>query len=174
MRGSRGFAMSSHQEPSGQYTAENAELDTESGSGVSNPGSRAARVKDQISEFAENAKSQASAALQPIANNARSMAEEQKSRGAARMGDIAQALHSAADQMAEEVPFASDYVHSAATRLEETSRMLRERSVEDLAQMAVEFAEERPLLYVSGALAAGFLVARLLRSSADLEDEGEE
>ena len=165
--------MSSHQAPSGPHVAETAELDTEIGS-TGTAESRARRVKGQISEFAETAKSQASAALQPIANNARGMAEEQKSRGAARIGDIAQALHSAADQISEEVPFAADYVHSAATKLEETSTMLRERSVEDLAQMAVEFAEQRPLVYVSGAVAAGFLVARLLRSSVALGDEDEE
>lgn len=166
--------MSSHQEPSGQYAAEGADLGTENRSSGEGSGSRASRVKGQISEFAETAKSQASAALQPIANNARSMAEEQKSRGAARIADIAQALHSAADQMAEDVPFAADYVHSAASKLEETSRTLRERSVEDLARMAVDFAEERPMLYVGGAVAAGFLVARLLRSSVALEDEEEE
>jgi len=164
--------MSSHQEPPGQYTAEGADLNTDAGTRT-DVRARTSRVKDQISEFAQTAKSQASAAIQPITNNARNMAEEQKSRGAARIGDIAQALHSAADEMAGEVPFAADYVHTAAQKLDDTARMLRERSVDDLAQMAVEFAEERPILYIGSAIAAGFFAARLLRSSVGYEDEYE-
>lgn len=164
--------MSSHQESPSQHTAEGADLNTDAGTGTETR-ARTSRVKEQISEFAQTAKSQASAAIQPITNNARNMAEEQKSRGAARIGDIAQALHSAANQMAEEVPFAADYVHTAASKLEETSRMLRERSVDDLAQMAVDFAEERPILYIGSAIAAGFFAARLLRSSVDYADEYE-
>jgi ElaB/YqjD/DUF883 family membrane-anchored ribosome-binding protein len=136
---------------------------------------RSSRVKGQISEFAQSAKNQASAAIQPIANNARSMAEEQKARGAERIGNLAQAIHGAADEIAQEVPLAANYVHTAAEKLDNASKLLREKSVEDLMDMATDFAEERPYVFLGGAVAAGFVLMRLLRSSpVGDEESGEE
>lgn len=130
-------------------------------------------IGNQISEFAQNAKSQAASAIQPIANNARNMAEEQKERGATRIDGIARAVHSAAEEIAKEVPVAANYVHAAADRLERTSSLLRDNSVEDLMRMATDFAQERPLMFIGGAVASGFLLTRLLRSSVGAEDESE-
>ena len=134
---------------------------------------RTSRISNQISEFAQTAKSQAASAIQPIANNAKSMAEEQKQRGATRIDGIARAVHSAADEIAKEVPVAANYVHAAADRLDRTSSMLRDNSVEDLLKMATDFAQERPYLFIGGAVASGFLLTRLLRSSTDVEDDSE-
>lgn len=140
-----------------------------------NGGSRSSRVKGHISEFAQSAKDQASAAIQPIADNARSMAEEQKTRGAERIGGIAQAIHGAADEIGKEVPLAANYVHAAANKLDSTSRLLQDNSVDDLMQMATDFAEERPYVFLGGAVAAGFVLMRLLRSSpVGGEESGEE
>ncbi|MBV9571732.1 MAG: hypothetical protein JO056_10875 [Alphaproteobacteria bacterium] len=168
--------MSSQHEPTSPYLAEGTELtpperSDDAGQGQ---GNRSSGVKGQISELAQTAKSQASAAIQPIAKNAKSMAEEQKSRGAERLGGIAQAVHGAADEIAREVPFAADYIHSVAGKLDDASGLLRDNSVEDLARMAIDFAEERPVVFIGSALAAGFVVSRLLRSSVTLADEDEE
>jgi len=134
---------------------------------------RSSRIGNQISEFAQTAKSQAASAIQPIANNAKSMAEEQKQRGATRIDGIARAVHSAADEIAKEVPVAATYVHAAADRLDRTSGLLRDNSVEDLVKMATDFAQERPYLFIGGAVASGFLLTRLLRSSTETEDDSE-
>ena len=133
------------------------------------------RVLGQITDIAQSAKSQAASAIQPIAENARSMAEEQKQRGASRIDSIARAVHSAADDIGDEVPQAASYVHAAAGQLERASSLLRDNSVEDLMRLATEFAQERPIVFVSGAVATGFLLARLLRSSttADFDEESE-
>jgi hypothetical protein len=165
--------MSSQHEPSGSYMAEGTDFDAQtSGDGTSH--SRTSRVKGQISEFAQTAKTQASAAIQPLTNNARTLAEEQKTRGAGRIGNVAQAFHSAADEMAQESPLAANYVHAAAKKLDETASLLRDNSVEDLMQIAVDFAEERPLVFIGGAVAAGFALSRLLRSSTLDDESGEE
>lgn len=137
------------------------------------PDGRSSRIGSQISEFAQSAKSQAASAIQPIANNARSMAEEQKERGASRIDDIARAVHSAAEEIAREVPAAGNYVHAAADRLERTSGFLRDNSVEDLLKMATDYAQERPFVFIGGAVASGFLLTRLLRSSTAADDESE-
>ena len=157
--------MSSQHEP-GQFTE---------GANMNDDNSRSrTRMRGQISDFAQSAKSQASAAIQPIANNARSLAEEQKQRGADRIDEIARAVHGAAEELSREVPMAGNYIHAAADKLDQTSRMLREKSVEDLLQTATEFAEEQPFLFIGGAMAAGFLLTRLLRSSPVIEDEESE
>lgn len=135
--------------------------------------SRSSRISNQISEFAQTAKSQAASAIQPIANNARSMAEEQKERGASRIDGIARAVHSAADEISKEVPVAATYVHAAADRLDHTSSMLRNNSVEDLLKIATDFAQDRPYLFMGGAVATGFLLTRLLRSSTEAADDSE-
>ncbi len=167
--------MSSQHESSGSYSAEGADYTPDSETSADNGSSRSSRVKGQISEFAQSAKNQASAAMQPIANNARSMAEEQKARGAERIGNIAQAVHGAADEIAKEVPLAANYVHAAADKLDNASRTLRDSSVDDLMQMATDFAEERPFVFLGGAVAAGFVLMRLLRSSpVGDEESGEE
>jgi ElaB/YqjD/DUF883 family membrane-anchored ribosome-binding protein len=167
--------MSSQHESPGSYSAEGVDYTLDSETTADNGTSRSSRVKGQISEFAQSAKNQASAAIQPIANNARSMAEEQKARGAERIGNIAQAVHGAADEIAKEVPLAANYVHAAADKLGNASRTLQDSSVDDLMQMAVDFAEERPYVFLGGAVAAGFVLMRLLRSSpVGDEESGEE
>ena len=155
--------MSSHTEPAGTPASETNES-----------GASRSRVKAQISEFAQTAKEQAASAVAPIRDNARSFAEEQKQRGAGRIDSIAGAVHHAAEEIGREVPPAAEYVHAAADQLQRASRLLRENSVEDLVQMAVQLAEERPILFVSSTVAAGFLLTRFLRSSTAAYDESEE
>lgn len=161
---------SQHESPGSPYSAEGTDYTAQSDS-TESTGGRSARVRGQISEFAQSAKDQASAAIQPIANNARSMAEEQKARGAERIGSLAQAIHGAADEIAQEVPLAANYVHTAAEKLDNASKLLREKSVEDLMEMATDFAEERPYVFLGGAVAAGFVLMRLLRSSPVGDEE---
>lgn len=158
--------MSSQHEPSSNHGGGNDNGTSSLNSGAGSDTGSAGGVKGQISELAQTAKSQASAAIQPLTNNARSMAEEQKQRGAQRVDEIAQAIHNAASEIEKEVPFAAGYVHAAGERLESVATTLRESSVEDLAQMATEYAQERPLMFVGGAVAVGFALARLFRSSA--------
>jgi ElaB/YqjD/DUF883 family membrane-anchored ribosome-binding protein len=131
-------------------------------------------IKSHLSQLAQAAKEQASAAVAPIRDNARSVVEEQKERGASRIDDLAQALNNAAQALDEEIPQAATYVHSAADQLGKASSLLRDNSIEDLIKKATEFAEERPVVFVAGAVAAGFLLARLLRSSAGASSRGTE
>jgi len=129
-------------------------------------------LKGRISTLAQTAKEQASAAVAPIRDNARTVVEEQKERGASRIDSLAQAIRGAANQLDEEIPQAAGYVNAAAGQLERVSSLLRDNSVEELMGKATDLAEERPVVFVAGALAIGFVLARLLRSTpATYEDE---
>lgn len=166
--------MSSHTETPSPYASENGGANDLSGDGQGLASSGRQKIKAQISGFAESAKQQAASAVAPIRDNARSLAEEQKQRGATRIDTVAQAVHNAAEELGREIPPAAEYVHAAADQLQRASRLLRENSVEDLLEMAVDLAEERPLLFTGGAVAAGFLLTRFLRSSTPDYDESEE
>ena len=131
-------------------------------------------IRDRISTLAQTAKDQATAAVAPIRDNARSVVEEQKERGASRIDSLAQAIHNAAKELDTEIPQASTYVHAAAEQLERASSLLRDNSVEDLIRKGTELAEERPVVFMAGAMAIGFLLARLLRSTPMDYDEDDD
>ncbi|HEX3431415.1 MAG TPA: hypothetical protein VHT03_11060 [Rhizomicrobium sp.] len=123
------------------------------------------QARDDAAEATRTAKDQISAAAQPIADKAREVAEEQKQSGADRIQGIARAVHGAADNIGKEVPQLAGYVHSGAEQLERASCLLRENSVDDLLKMTNRLAHDRPLAFIGGSVAAGFVLARFLKSS---------
>jgi ABC-type transporter Mla subunit MlaD len=122
-------------------------------------------IRRQAAETTQAAKEQLSAAAQPLADKARDIAEEQRKTGAERIEGVAQAVHGAADDISEHVPQLSGYIHSGAEQLQRASRVLRENSVDDLLQMTKRLAHDRPLAFIGGSVAAGFALARFLKSS---------
>ena len=122
-------------------------------------------VRHAVAEAVETTKEQASAAAQPIADKTRDIAEEQKQTGAERIDGVARAVHDAADSIGKEVPQLAGYVHSGAEQLERASRLLRDNSVDDLLRMTNRLAHDRPLAFIGGSVAAGFILARFLKSS---------
>ncbi|HEY8697050.1 MAG TPA: hypothetical protein VIM02_05490 [Rhizomicrobium sp.] len=104
--------------------------------------------------------------VQPLKDDALELAEEQKSRGADRIQTLAKAVHGAAEEIGKQVPQAAGYIHTGAEQLERASRALRENSVDDLLRMTQRLAREQPLAFIGGSVAAGFVLARFLRSSS--------
>jgi len=104
--------------------------------------------------------------VQPLKEDAIELAEEQKARGADRIQTLAQAVHGAAEEIGKQVPQAAGYIHSGAEQLERASQMLRDNSVDDLVQMTKRLAREQPLTFIGGSVAAGFVLARFLRSTS--------
>jgi hypothetical protein len=74
-------------------------------------------------------------------------------------------VHGAADELGKEIPQAADYVHTAAESLETAAEHLRNRSVEDLIGSFNRFARQQPIAAFAGAILAGFVVSRFLKSS---------
>jgi ElaB/YqjD/DUF883 family membrane-anchored ribosome-binding protein len=100
-----------------------------------------------------------------VIDEARHVAEDQKSAAADNVVRLSRAFHGAADQLGKELPQAAGYVHSAADRLQSASRTLRERSVEDMVGDLGDFARRQPLAAFAGAVLAGFALSRFLKSS---------
>jgi hypothetical protein len=96
---------------------------------------------------------------------ARQMAEQQKENGAEQISGMAGAIHGAARQLEDDMPLAAGYVHDAASFVERTAERLKERGVEDLLREVNGFARARPTAFFGGAVLAGFVVSRFLKSS---------
>ena len=115
-----------------------------------------------ISSAAESLKDRAAEALR---NTAADFAETGKQQGAERIDRLGRAVHGAADELGKEIPQAADYVHTAAESLETAAEHLRSRSVEDLIGSFNRFARQQPVAAFAGAILAGFVISRFIKSS---------
>lgn len=96
----------------------------------------------------------------------RSAAEEQKMRAVHGLHGVAKSMHQMARSLHDEqqdVP--ARYVDLAAEQVERGIRALEDHGVEELMGDIEAFARRQPALFIGGAFAAGFLMARFLKSS---------
>jgi len=112
-------------------------------------------VKEQASEFAAN-----------VGHELSKTADNQKTRGVEAIQSFARAISSAAAELDDKSPQLARSVHAAASKVEGLSQTLNNRSVDDLLKVATDLARSQPLLFIGGAVAAGFAMARFLKSSA--------
>lgn len=94
------------------------------------------------------------------------------STGANQIDQVAQAVHSAADELQQQMPKAAEFVHAAASRIEEGAGALRDRSLLDLMGTFNDLGRKEPLAMFGGAVLAGFAISRFLKSSADIKRGG--
>jgi hypothetical protein len=98
---------------------------------------------------------------------AEEIAERQKRAGADQADEMAKAVHGAASELQDQMPRTAEFVHTAASRLEQGAGALRERSVRDLISSFNDFGRKEPLAVFGSAVLAGFAISRFLKSSAD-------
>jgi hypothetical protein len=122
--------------------------------------------KRQASSAAEDAKTTLDAASVTVKDRARKIAEQQKQAGADQIGGVARAIHGAAHEIEQEMPYAAGFIHDAAAKLEGAADSLRDRSVDDLIRSLNNFARSQPAAFFGGAVLAGFALSRFLKSSS--------
>jgi len=102
-----------------------------------------------------------------VKDTARRMADQQKESGAERIGGVAGAIHSAADELQQKkMPVAASYVHDAADRIDNAAARLRDQSLDDLLATINGFARDQPVVFFGGALVAGFALSRFIKSAS--------
>lgn len=90
----------------------------------------------------------------------------QQDRAVDTLEHVALLLHQAGEHARKEDKVGiSDYADRAAEQLERFSKMIGDREPDQLLSETKELAQRQPALFVGGALVAGFLGARFLRSS---------
>jgi hypothetical protein len=128
---------------------------------------------DGPSKAAERIKTKASSLREQAEERARSMADRQKRAGAERVGSIARAVRGAAGNLEREMPAAAEFIESAARRIEEKSADYRDRSLDEILGEITAFARRQPIAFFGGALLAGFVFSRFLKSSPPQQGTGD-
>jgi len=104
-------------------------------------------------------------AAEAIKDTAADYAEARKREGAERIKGLSRAVHDAADEIGKEIPQAAEYVHRAASRIETAADELRNRSIEELIESFTRFARRQPAAAFVGAVLAGFVLSRFIKSA---------
>jgi hypothetical protein len=134
--------------------------------------SASSELGHQARAAAEDAKHEVGETTQKVAqqvkDQVRASATGQKDAAARQMDGFAHALEAASGDLRERgQDFAAQYVHQAAGGLSRASEAVRERDLDDLIGTVEDFARRQPVAFLGFGLAAGFGLARLMKSSAD-------
>jgi hypothetical protein len=153
--------------------ASSATAGTNQTSARSGAGAKTEQAKEQASHMASQAKEQARAQANRFAEEAkqrgRSMLEEQKGNAVSQLSGFASVLRETASKCAEreDQRTAGRALEQAAGGLERFADALRSRDVDSLMDQAARMARQQPAVFIGGTIAAGFLLSRFLKSSAD-------
>ncbi len=138
----------------------------------SGPGGRIVDLAQQKGgQAADQAQQKTQEIVEQARQQARSSLSEQKDRAAEGLDSVAQAVRQTGAQLRnqQQAGFA-EYADRTADQIEHFSGYLRENDLEDMVHEVESFARRQPLLFLGGALAAGFLGARFLKSSSPSGD----
>jgi len=102
----------------------------------------------------------------PLKDKAEQLAEDQKEVGTGHMRTLATAVHGAARELESGMPKIANAVHDVAQKIEETADDLRTRNIDELFEGFDRYARQQPAIVFGGALMAGFVLTRFLKSSA--------
>jgi hypothetical protein len=110
---------------------------------------------------------QAEESARGMGQRARSAVDQQKDAAAGRIEGVAQALRSASDDLEHRgQPMVAQYSRQVAEGLESMAYWVSRRNIDDLVGGVEDFARQRPVAFMGGAMVAGFALARFMKSSS--------
>lgn len=131
----------------------------------------ASSAAETVSNFAGQATDFAGKAASALASDAEQKAtglmHQQMLSGAQYVQSISQTAHTAARELEAQAPEIARIVHDVADRAEHLADGLRNRSPDEVFDAAWTYARRNPRVFLGGAIAVGFLLARFAKSSAD-------
>lgn len=134
-------------------------------------------VKDEVTETAEEAVNVARERSRHFAAAARDRAahyvDRRKDSAAQSVEDIASSLRDSG-QAFEDRPNIKAFMDSAAEGLEHLAEEIRGRTLSELYGDVEDFARRRPTTFAAAAGVAGFMLARLLKSTAEQAEDRRE
>lgn len=124
-------------------------------------------AKEGAGATAEAAQRGAARLGEQMRDAAESLLHEQKDRMADAVHDLADALRRTAGTFEhEQKATAARYAGQAADQIDRFSATMRDQQMRDLLAKAEGFARRQPVLFIAGAIAAGFVVGRILARPA--------
>jgi hypothetical protein len=125
------------------------------------------RARRKAGELAGELKRQAQDSAQDMRERALSAVDEQKEAAVGGIEGVAQALRSASDDLRERgQPVAAEYSRQVADGLESMANWVHTRNLDDFVGGVEDFARQRPVAFIGGAMVAGFALARFIKSSS--------
>lgn len=126
------------------------------------------QVKDAAKASGREAKVAVKKEASSFAEKARDQAEAKKDKGAATLGDFAEAIRRAADELRErDQSMGAQLAQQAADGLAGLSRSLANKSPEDMLRSAREFGRQNPSAFFAASVVAGVALGRFAGASSD-------
>ncbi|MFO0752884.1 MAG: YHS domain-containing protein [Thermodesulfovibrionales bacterium] len=137
-------------------------------SGISGYGSAMKESVGQARQRVQEKKEQMKGKVQ---EQARSMVTEKKGTAAEGLGSVAEILRNVSQQLqGKDQASVARYADTAAEKVDRASRYLRESDADQLFRDVQGLVRRQPGLFLGGALATGFILARFLKSSTAAEE----
>lgn len=123
-------------------------------------------LEAQASDAMEQAKSTVAAIAVEARARFADIVDQQKAAGADQVAGMARAAHSAAGDLETTNPHLASMVKTAADSVDTMARSIRGSDVGDIVTSLAEFGRRRPMALFGGAVVAGLVLARFLKSTA--------
>lgn len=117
-------------------------------------------------DIADAAKEQGKNLLESAKGQATTFADERKGNAAQSIAEIANSLRETGGGF-EDRPSIKAFVGTAADGLDQLAEGIRDRSFAEIYSDVESFARRQPVTVAAGAVLAGFLLARFIKSSAE-------
>jgi ElaB/YqjD/DUF883 family membrane-anchored ribosome-binding protein len=125
----------------------------------------ATQVGEAAQDVAEQAKQSASSLAAEANQTIKGILNQQLAAGADMVGEVAGSARAAAGSLDESAPQIAGLVRNAADRIESFSQDLRGRSIDEVMEIASDYARRQPLLIFGAAAAFGFLAFRIVKTA---------
>ena len=120
---------------------------------------------DESSQLADAARNVADQATQTVEARASSTMDQV----ATAVGEVAQAIRRAGNELRGEQPQVASVADTAATQVERVADYLETHEPRDILDTVEDAARRQPALVIGGGIAIGLLLGRLLRSAAPID-----
>jgi ElaB/YqjD/DUF883 family membrane-anchored ribosome-binding protein len=130
-----------------------------------------AKISDVAQQAMGEAKKSASTLASAATERAKDAVEERIAGGADLLGQVAASVRVAARELDPAAPQLAGFAREAAERIDNFSREIRDKTVEDLLETSSDFARRQPALLFGAAAACGFLLFRMIKTASSPASE---
>jgi uncharacterized protein YjbJ (UPF0337 family) len=126
-------------------------------------------AKEQLGNVTDEAKNQAQKVLSTTTSEVEAQLEQRLGDAATLARTTAGELQALADGRPEDAGRSGELVRQAGQRLEHLADRADELGVRGVAEEAADLARRRPVAFLAGAVATGFLVGRIARAGREVQ-----
>jgi hypothetical protein len=152
---------------SGAANAPNPDGEEKRNAGPRDVGQELNEAVDDVAKHARQAAEHAADAASKAREKAEALADRGKEMGVGQMQGIARAARGAADELQDQSPEIAGAVRQAADSLDSAANSMRGKSVGEIIDMFDDMARRQPAAYFGGAVLAGFVLTRFMKSRAE-------